>query len=454
MDDRGQGSLTRVVLLWTAGIALSAVNLGDEVFFLPLAIFVSTVVCIAMLCMRTHVEVWWVYGAVVAVALLGMGFGQFWMYARSHLDETWQPALVAAYAVLGCVAGLARWRHRWTYVVFLAVHVVLVALLLRSVPVVSDVQALLDGGAAALLRGENPYAITVPGVYGPEHDWNYGPGVLVDGQIMFGYPYLPLPLLAILPAYVIGDVRIALVLALVVTSVLIRHLATDRLGRLAAVLVLVMPVSWAMSLSYWVEPLLLLTVALAAHGMARGRSSAAVWFGCFLASKQFAIVHLPYLWMLVRAHGRRAAVVALAVPAALCLVFLLWDAGAFWHSAVDFHLRQPYRPDTVTLTPALERLLGGSPDFLFGAYGLVLGGGVSALISWRCRPSAATLASGVGLSLAVAVLFSKQGHANYWGLIGGALLIAVATWSESPRQAEVRWHTPGSDVAEPLRTRP
>jgi hypothetical protein len=432
---------------------LCAVGLRDEVFVLPIALLASAGLCVALLCAGVDAEVWWVYGGVLAIAFLGVAFAQFWLYARSHLDASWVPGLLATYSVLGCVAALVQWRNRWTYAAFLVSHLVLVAVLIRSVHVIADVQALIDGGAAALLRGDDPYAITVRGVYGPDRDWNYGPGVLVDGRIAYGYPYFPLPLLLMLPAYVLGDVRIALVLAMLVTSALIHHLASDQLGRLTAVLVLVMPVSWAMHLSYWVEPVLLLLVVVCALSMRREHSGALLWFGCFLACKQYAVVHLPYLWLLAQRYGRRAVLVSLTVPAGLCGVFLIWDPAAFWHSAVEFHLRQPYRHDTVTMTPALERLLGSSPGFLFGPYGLLLGSVVSGLISWRCRPCATTLAVGIGLSLAVAVLFSKQGHANYWGLIGGSLLIAVATHPESSLRASERWHTPGGDVAEDIRAR-
>ncbi|PUA80601.1 hypothetical protein [Nocardioides currus] len=453
MDGLGQVSLTRLWLLWTAGLALCAVNLRDNVFLLPVALLVSVVVCLVSLCRDTAREVWWMFGAVLVVAFLGVAFVQFWIFASPHLDQPWGPALAVAYAVLGVAGATLQRGGGWAFAAFLAVHVLLVAVLMRSMPVVSDVQALLDGGADALLGGTSPYAITVPGVYDSGHDWIYGPGVLVDGRITYGYPYLPIPLLVVVPAYLLGDVRIAVVLAMVVSAVLVRRLADDRLGRVAAVLLLVMPVSWATSLSYWIEPILLLFVVCLAHALQRGTNRAAFWFGCFLASKQYAVVHLPYLWMLARASGRRAVLVALAVPAVLCSVFFLWDPRAFLHSAVEFHLKQPLRYDTVTLTPALQDVLGDGATFLLGPYGFVLGAAASALVAWRCRPGAATFAAGIGLSLAVSVLFSKQGHPNYWDLIGGALLVAVVTYRESPRTPQPRWHTPAGDLAEPLRHR-
>ena len=422
MAERGRVSLTRLMLLWTAALALCSLAIGENVVLLPAALLVSVLVCLGLLVTGCEPDVPASCGVFVVACVLVVAYIQFLNFAGG-----WVPLLLVAYAGLGLAACLSRRLPRATLAAFLALHLVLVALLLTTLPMVSDVQALMDGAASALVRGVDPYAITVPGVYGPDHDWVYGPGVLRDGRIQYGYPYLPVPLLVVLPAYLLGDIRLALVAATVLTSWIIATLATDRLGRVAAVMVLVMPVGWAVQINYWVEPVLLLAVALTSAALVRRTSAAALWFGCFLASKQYAIIHLPLLWMLARRSGKRGVLTALAVPLVLCSAFFLWDPSAFWHSAVEFHLRQPYRPDTVTLTPLLERLFGNSPDVLFGPYGLVLGSGVSALISWRCRPSPATFSAGIGLSLAVAVLFSKQGHANYWGLIGGALLIAVAT---------------------------
>lgn len=435
-------------------MAMCALSLGDNVFVLPTVLLLGVVVSACLLCMpRSAPSVWWPITLVISVLSMVLALVPLWLFIPTVITSTWSPLLLAIYFAAAVLAGLVPWRHGWTYSAFMAVHVLLVGLVMQDLPVIADVQVLLEGGVDALLHGQDPYDITVPAVYEAKLDWIYGPGVLVDGRITYGYPYLPVPLLFVVPAFLLGDVRVALVLAMVATSWLIKRLAGDQLGRLCAVLVLILPVSWAMQLSYWVEPVLLLWVALMAFSMSRGRFAVAVWFGFFLASKQFAVVHLPYLWMLMRVHGRRAVWGALAVPAALCLVFLIWDPAAFWHSAVEFHLRQPYRYDTVTLTPALERLLGSSPDFLFGPYGLILGGLLSMFIAWRCLPSGSVMSAGIGLSLAVTVLFSKQGHPNYWGLIGGALLVAVASWSEIPFQDSGRSNSAASDNAEPIRTR-
>lgn len=420
-------SLQRLTLLATACLSLCATQLGENVFALPMILLALVVGCLVTVCARRDVRVWSVYAWVVAVVALCVGFGQFWFFARSHLEGgAWLPVVATAYSMVGAWAALSsRWQGR-TYVLFLAVHLFLLAILVHEVPIYSDVRALVDGAADALLHGADPYDITVPAVYSSELDWIYGPGVLVDGRITFGYPYLPVPLLVLLPAFVLGDLRLALVLATVLTSWLLRRMATDWVGRLCAVLVLVMPVSWWGQLNFWIEPILVLWVALMASSLTRNTRQAPMWFGLLLASKQFAVVLLPLLWSFSRLGGRKALVVALGIPAVLCSAFFVWDPGAFYHSAVEFHLTQPYRPDTVTLTPAFERLLGRRPSWLEGPYGFALGAGVSLLVSWRCRPSASTMAAGVALSLAVSVLFSKQGHVNYWALIGGALLVAVA----------------------------
>ena len=59
---------------------------------------------------------------------------------------------------------------------------------------------------AALQRGANPYELTFPNIY--DNASFYGPGLSVDGQLQFGFPYLPLSLLLAVPGQVLtGDHR-------------------------------------------------------------------------------------------------------------------------------------------------------------------------------------------------------------------------------------------------------
>lgn len=53
---------------------------------------------------------------------------------------------------------------------------------------------------------------------------------------------------------------------------------------------------------------------------------------------------------------------------------------------------------------------------------------ISIVVAVRTRPGPTAFALGVGLSLLVTVLLSKQAHLNYYYPVGIALMFAVITW--------------------------
>ena len=71
-----------------------------------------------------------------------------------------------------------------------------------------DVHVFLDDSLHALIGGRNPYGITFPNYYPPtEAGAYYGPGVVVGDRIVFGFPSGTL--VAALPGYLLGDVRLS-----------------------------------------------------------------------------------------------------------------------------------------------------------------------------------------------------------------------------------------------------
>ena len=88
---------------------------------------------------------------------------------------------------------------------------------------------------------ENPYAIDFPDPYAAKNLPFYGKGLAVGGRLMFGYPYLPVLLLLVIPAYLAGDIRYAHIAAILIAAVLMHRIATDTIGRLAATLFLFTP---------------------------------------------------------------------------------------------------------------------------------------------------------------------------------------------------------------------
>jgi hypothetical protein len=145
-----------------------------------------------------------------------------------------------------------------------------------------------------------------------------------------------------------------------------------------------------------------------------------------LASKQYFAVTAPLLLLHRESGWVRRAMVAGAVIAATIGAVILWDAGAFWSAAVEFHTSTPPRPDGLNLV-GLASLLGLSwnpPTFLALAAGLLV-----AIAAGRRSAHRAGFMLALGLTLAASFLFSSQAFANYWFLIAG--LCGLALWDSS-----------------------
>ncbi|MEO5664772.1 MAG: hypothetical protein ABIR39_16000 [Nocardioides sp.] len=358
-------------------------------------------------------------GAMVTAA--STSFLQFWGPATSVVS------LVLAFAGIASALVPGRWGMAAFTVLLITFAVVVLGHVAQATTVI-DVQALLENGIDAALAGNSPYAITIPNPYSAaESEQYFGPGVVENGRVLFGYPYLPAPLVLDVPAHLLGDVRWAHVAAVLAAGVLAWRLASDRIGRAAAVLIVVNPLTANVLISYWIEPVMVFLLSLTVWGMTRGGRGTAVAIGLLFASKQFAVSWIPALWSVARSSGWRTVGAAAAVGALVVGAFVLWDPGAFVHSAIDFHLQQPFRRESMSLLPGLDDWLGPLPAWVLAAAPLA-GLVASLIVAVRARPGPTAFALGVGLSLLVTVLLSKQAHMNYYYLAGAALLLAVITW--------------------------
>jgi len=365
---------------------------------------------------------------VVVAALAGAGA----LVAKSEFLRQSRPGLLLSVLVFvgaALVASLAQERlARRAFAVLLLAYTAVAIGDLATIDVLTDVQVLLEDGIDAALAGTSPYGITVPNLFNEvDTERFYGPGVVENGRVMFGYPYLPAPLLLDIPAHLLGEVRWMHLVAIVGAGAVAWHLTSDALGRACAVLVVVNPLSTTVLMAYWVEPVLVFLMALSVWGVARGHRWTGVALGLFFASKQYAISYVPALWSVARSSGWRTVWTAVAVGGVVVGAFVVWDPGAFVHSVIEFHLKQPFRPDSISLLPGLDDLVGPLPEWLLAASPLV-GLVVSILVALRSKPGSTAFALGVGLSLLVTVLLSKQAHLNYYFPIGVALLLAVITW--------------------------
>lgn len=196
-------------------------------------------------------------------------------------------------------------------------------------------------------------------------------------------------------------------------------------------------------------PSVLLTALAFALVLRRRVLLAAATLAAAVLLKQFAVVALPFLAVLVlrdfpRRDAVRAAAVFAGVVAAGVLPFFVWDPGAFW-------------ADTIRYGGSTYRIVG------YGLSGLLLEGGIlesrtgsypflpllllvwlpaTAWLVWRGR-EAWQAAAGFALSIFLLVFLARVFHGSYlvWPLVG--LTVAALVAAAGQRVPGARSQVPG-----------
>ena len=413
----------------------------------------------------------------VWAGLLGL---QFVLLVARHptvpqlAGDTGLPLFRIAVAVIaaGAVAGLfAAPRLKVLCVAaMLGGYLAAGAILLATHPVPGvDVVTFQRDACDALLAGRSPYAITFPDE-SPAGTSLYAPGVARDGRLHFGFPYPPLSLLVVLPFHAVGDFRYAGLVATAAAAGLIAFASPRPPALAAAGLLLLTPMGFFVAWAGWTEPLVLLCLAGTVFCAGRVRHTAvpqarsldansprpkavphigpgsapsvdptfvtstlmlAVPLGLLLASKQYAVLLLPLVPLLVPAGRRLRTVLAgLAVAAAITLPMALWDSAAFLHSAVLLQFRQPFRADALSFLAPLHGVL---PHAAAAALPFALTLAATACVLKACPRTPAGFALGSAAVLLVFFALNKQAFCNYYHLVIGALCCAIATQGNQPQ---------------------
>jgi hypothetical protein len=331
-----------------------------------------------------------------------------------------------------------------TRVAKVAVPLMLLAHLLIGVWIVQatpapavDVYVFQRDAADALLRGENPYAITYPDIYGHSLPV-YGEGVSQHGRLNFGYPYLPLSLFMTIPGHVLGgDFRYAHVVALTLAGALIAYarpvgygIPSARAVAAAAVL-LFTPRGFFVLEAGWIEPVTILMLAAVVFCACRcGRLwgiALAMSLGLLLASKQYLVLALP-LVLLIPADRfdlprHLMASISLLVTLAVTLPLAAWDAQAFMRSAVFLQFHQPFRTDALSFLVTF----GGSGGSMPPAWIAFASAAVAGLLAlWRCPRTASGFAAAVAVVFFAFFATNKQAFCNYYAFVLAAICCALA----------------------------
>lgn len=293
-----------------------------------------------------------------------------------------------------------------------------------------DVLVFLHDSAHSLLHGHDPYALTFRSPFSAwgNHEF-YGPGLVRHGIIQVGFPYPPPVLLAATGGALLGNVRFAGAIAMAIAAWAVRR---SRI-RHGGILLLLAPAAAWIAAASWVEPVSVALLALTVVAWRRESWTAPFWLGALLVSKQYFIVIVPLLVLLVpiarRSLGvRRAVIATIATAAVLVVPFLAWNPGAFWLSVVRFQFLQPFRADSWSLFVVMVDHLGWPPVSASSWLPLVASVGTAVVVAWRAPRHPAAFSAGVALVLLVLITLSKQAFANYFFLAVCAVLIAALTW--------------------------
>lgn len=342
-----------------------------------------------------------------------------------------------AYVVAGilAIAQYVEWNviSRVAVPVALLLHLFLGVWMIRAAPSPRiDVHLFQQEAANTLLHGRNPYAITFDDMYrstAPGERPVYGEGLVRDGKLIFGFPYPPLSLyLSTLGYAVAGDHRYAQLLAIAASGALLAYARPGRWSALMSVLFLFAPRTFFVLGRGWTEPFVVVFLAATVFCAIRYRKLLPIALGLLLASKQYMVLAVPLVPLLMERPFRWRAYAALLAKAGgvaviVTVPFAIWDWRAFWHSLVTVQNAAPFREDALSYLVwfyhKTGHQLGVLPAFI--AAGIVIG-----IALWRAERSPAGFAASVGLVCLVFIALNKQAFANYYYFVIGALWCALA----------------------------
>jgi hypothetical protein len=431
----------QAALLATAAAALGlAVHLRDGAYH-PSALGLVGVALVCTLAVLLEVPLLRLSGRALVALLAALVLGQLAILFTQPVARSLPANLPDLWQLQACFGGVAAavvavavgppWLRRGALAVLLVLHVLAGVWILRHAAPETDVFNFQRGSLEALRRGIDPYAIKFRNIYHPNTSF-YGPGLVVNGILQFGYPYPPLPLYLTWAALPAGDIRYAHLAALTLGGAAIACARPGRVAPLAAALLLFSPRFGLLLQMSWTEPFTILFLGTTILCALRAPRLLPLSLGFLLASKQYLVVAAPAVLLLVPEPRPRRALVLLAqavgVALALTLPLALWNLGAFVRSAVTLQFHQPFRPDAISvLVPlvraGLPRALGGVLPLLFAPLALLLA-------LRRCPRTPAGFALAVGFVYLVFFAFNKQAFCNYYFLPLAALCAAIAAAPE------------------------
>jgi hypothetical protein len=334
-------------------------------------------------------------------------------------------ALLLAALLLGIGVAGGRAARSAVVPILLAIHVTLALWTVNaSRPPRIDVYFWHVEAFRALANHADPYAITMPNIYGSTQ-W-YAPGLATYDRVLVGYPYPPLSLLLAWVGNFFGDYRYTNVLATTLAGAFMAYARPGPLSVLAASVFWFSPRLLFVLEQGWTEPQVVLLLSFCTFAACRAPRLLPLALGLLLAVKQYTVFVLPLAFLLQRQRSARAYVTlsfkAGLIALVVTLPWVVWNAHAFFDSVIAFQAKQPFRPDALSyLAWAAEKGKKLPPSMSF----LMLVPAM-ALVLMRAPRTPSGFAGAAALVYLSFFAFAKQAFCNYYIMIVGVLCCAGA----------------------------
>jgi hypothetical protein len=362
--------------------------------------------------------------ALVQIALLITGHvGQ----AKQLRFADW---VVAALLVLaGAVAVRMYFRLPMRWLTFSAIAVSMAGCIwtiLQSWKPDIDVWIFNQDSIDALLSGANPYSTRYRNPY--DHERFFGPGLVKDGWLQFGYPYPPLNLLLELPfKWALGDYRYGLAFAIAGVGVALWLLHKEPWRGWSSVLFVLTPTTFFVVRQGWTEPWFLLCAAAVALCVQRYPRAVPWALGFMFAAKQNSILLAPLVPLLPTVDRRvptlvRTYLKIAVVVAAINVPFVNWNPDAFIRSVVLLQQRLSFRPDSLNFSAWSYSLGLGIPSAIWNIVSI---GAAYLLIYLKQKHSQTDFFFASATVMFASLLFYRAAFCNYYWLIIGMLLLSA-----------------------------
>jgi len=385
-------------------------------------------------------------GCIVTIAAFGSHLLSLSAARTAHLSRDWKAVLfillgALLLAIVLATAALARrvsgnlphlqprkaGTGLWpVFALLVTAHLLFAFLIVRpGSGVAIDVYTFQKAACQNLLKGIDPFGTTQANIFDARGTSRYyAPGLVADGRVQEGFQYPPLTLFWALPGFVLGDVRLSYIFAVIVSAWLLFALSPDNRGLAIVCVLLLSPLTFVVEFCSYTEPLVYMALCATIYAAVKKCWWLPIALGLFLATKQYNLFALPLIAYFVhrsevKAYWRLVGL-SLITAAVTVVPFAFWNLRALWHDMVLFNLMQPYRLDSLSLGVLFPWIMKIDPV-------LVLAFVVWAL--WAGNRSAATFPAAYGVGLLLLCFFSTKAFANYYFLAAQAFFLSIAALS-------------------------